>query len=131
MSEAKTKLSEIEGKRESFIDVMNTTIQACSAKWVGECKETPEAESYFEIRDQIIADFKELKDLILKIVLDEAIPKAEQTLGKAEELLNRAEARGIDVTAEKAKLDAIKSLVDDAKAKYEEGMYGEAINLLK
>ena len=131
MSEAKAKLSEIEGKRESFIDAMNATIQACSDKWVGECKETPEAENYFELRDEIIDDFKELRDLILKIVLDEVIPRAEDVLSKAEDVLSRAEATGIDVTAEKAKLDAIKSLVDDAKVKYEQGAYKEAIGLLR
>ncbi len=131
MSEAKAKLSEIEGKRESFIDAMNATIQACSDKWIGECKETPEAENYFELRDEIIDDFKELRDLILKIVLDEVIPRAEDVLSKAEDVLSRAEDKGIDVTAEKAKLDAIKSLVDDAKVKYEQGAYKEAIDLLR
>ena len=131
MSEAKAKLSEIEEKRESFIDAMNTTIQACSDKWIGECKETPEAESYFELRDEIIADFRDLRDLILKIVLDTAIPRAEDVLIKAENVLSRAEAKGIDVTTEKAKLDAIKSLINDAKAKHEQGAYKEAIGLLK
>ena len=131
MSEAVAKLNEIEGKRGSFIEVMNATIQACSDKWVGECKETPEAENYFELRDEIIEDFKELRDLILKTVLDTTIPRAEDVLNRAEDVLNRAEARGIDVTAEKAKLDAIKSLVDDAKAKYEQGDYKEAIGLLR
>jgi len=131
MSEAKAKLSEIEGKRESFIDVMNTTIQACSNKWVGECKETPEAENYFELRDEIIKDFKELRDLILKTVLDIVIPKAEDVLSRAEDVLSKAETKGIDVTVEKAKLDAIKSLVNDAKTKYEQGAYKEAIDLLK
>ncbi len=131
MSEARAKLSEIEGKRESFIDAMNATIQACSDKWVGECKETPEIENYLELRDEIIDDFKELRDLILKIVLDEVIPRAEDVLSRAEDVLSRAEDKGIDVTAEKAKLDAVKSLVDDAKVKYEQGAYKEAIDLLR
>lgn len=131
ISEAEAKLSEIEGKRESFIDVMNATIQACSDKWVGECKETPEVENYFELRDEIIDDFKELRDIILKIVLDEVIPGAEDVLSRAEDVLSRAEAKGIDVTAERAKLDAIKSLVNDAKAKCEQGAYKEAVGLLR
>lgn len=131
MGEARAKLSEIEGKRESFIEAMNATIQACLDKWVGECKGTPEAENYIELRDEIIANFKELRDLILKTVLDELIPRAEDVLGKAEDILSKAEAKGIDVTAEKAKLDAIKSLVNDAKVKYEQRAYKEAINFLK
>ena len=124
MSEAEAKLSEIEGKKESFIEVMNTTIHACTDKWVGECKETPEAENYFELRDEIISDFKELRDLIFETVLDKVIPRAE-------DVLSRAEAKGIDVTTEKAKLDAIKSLVNDAKVKYEQEAYKEAMSLLR
>ena len=131
MSEAEAKLSEIEGKREDFIEAMNTTIQACSDRWIGECKETAEAENYFELRDEIIDDFKELRDLILKAVLDEVIPRAEDVLSRAEDVLSRAEAKGIDVTTERAKLDAIKSLVSDAKVKYDQGAYKEAIGLLK
>jgi len=131
MSEAEAKLSEIEGKKESFIEVMNTTIHACTDKWVGECKETPEAENYFELRDEIISDFKELRDLIFETVLDKVIPRAEDVLSRAEDVLSRAEAKGIDVTTEKAKLDAIKSLVNDAKVKYEQEAYKEAMSLLR
>ena len=63
-----------------------------------------------------------MRDLILKIVLDEVIPRAEDVLSRAEDVLSRAEDKGIDVTAEKAKLDAIKSLVDDAKVSMSRGL---------
>gem|GEM_PF-5181085 len=131
VDEVKEKLDEIEGKRKEFIDVMNDVIEACSDKWIGECKETPEAEAYSELRDELIEDFEELRDLIYEAVLGSVITKGEEVLTNAEEALASAEEKGIDVTAEKAKLGDVRSLFEDAKAEYEQKNYEEVVDLLR
>ena len=133
MSEAEQKLNETMGKRSEFISVMNAAIDACTGYDVGECRkdEVQEVETYVTMRDEIIEDFREIRNLVYKAILSRCIHRAEEVLSRAEEVLARAEQKGIDVTTEKTRLDSIKSLFEEAKTQYEQGNYSDCLHTLK
>jgi tetratricopeptide (TPR) repeat protein len=129
------KLDEIKEKRSELIDVMNDVIAACHGLGRAECEETPEAQAYVTLREDIKSEYRELRDLARKqgrgFRISKALAQANSIISRASERLDRAEARGIDVTVEKAKLNEIQKMVNDAQAKYDAGDYAGAIEDLR
>jgi uncharacterized protein YlxP (DUF503 family) len=134
MSEARAKLDEIKEKREQLLNVMNDAINSCEGIGIGKCNNT-DVQEYRALKDEIRGDYKELRDIIRQSVIGHrismALNNADRIISNAEERLNRAEERGFNVTDLKEKLDDIKSIVESARTKYNNGDYEGAIEDLK
>lgn len=121
VSALQAKLDEIKELRSRLVDSMNTGIASCKGEGLGKCN-TPEAAEYKALKQEIKNKYKELAELAKGTGQSQrvaaAVTKARQIIANGEKMLGSTEQRGIDVSAEKAKLSEIKALVDSAEAKY-------------
>ena len=131
-TEAEEKLKEIKEKRQKFIELMNNAIDACYGYGIGKCRpeNVSEVKECVEFKKDIIKEFKELKELIYKAVLDYYIEKGKKAAERAEKSLEKLE-KELDVSEEKAKINSIKSLINDAELNYKNKNYSKAMELLK
>lgn len=121
VSALQAKLDEIKELRSKLVDAMNAGIASCRGEGLGKCS-TPESAGYKTLREEIKNKYKELAELAKSTGQGQraalAITKAREIIAKGEKILGSAEQRGIDISAEKAMLSEIKTLVDSADAKY-------------
>ncbi len=133
-TELKAKLAEIKEKREELKLKIDAAIASCGEAGLGKC-DTPEAQEYKALKEEIKDDFKGLKEIAkatgLKKRISKGIEAAGNVLEKANERLERAEESGVDVTTAKAKLDEVQRLLDSAEEKLDAGDYEGAMDELK
>ncbi len=134
VTELQAKLDEIKEKREDLKTKIDAAIESCGDVGLGVC-DTPEAQEYKTLKQEIKDDFKALKDIAratgMKNKITKGITAANKVLERANARLATAEERGVDVTAVKAKLDEVERLLDSAQEKLDAGDYEGATSELK
>ncbi len=134
VTELQAKLDEIKEKREDLKTKIDAAIESCGDVGLGVC-DTPEAQEYKALRQEIKDDFKALRDIAratgMKNKISKGIAAANKVLERANARLATAEERGVDVTAVKAKLDEVERLLDSAQEKLDAGDYEGATAELK
>ncbi len=134
VSALQAKLDEIKELRSGLIDAMNAGVESCKGEGLGKCN-TTESAAYVALRDQIKDKYKELAALAKTVgqgqKVSAAIANGRKIIENGEALLSTAAKRGIDVSAERTELSAIKALVDSAESKSKSGDLAGAIADLK
>ncbi|MFH1432242.1 MAG: hypothetical protein ABIG84_03415 [archaeon] len=130
VTELQAALDEIKQKRTEFVQVMDDAIDSCKDRIRLRCN-TTQTQEYFRVRDEIIQDYKDLRELAknvgMKYKIANAIENGRNIIANGKTTLERAESRNIDVSVEKAKLDEISKLVDSAENNNNNGDYEAAI----
>ncbi|NOZ76257.1 MAG: hypothetical protein GXO65_00955 [Euryarchaeota archaeon] len=123
VDEMRAKLEEIKEKRSDFVDAANTAI------------ETGDRTEYDALRAEIKEDFRDLarlhKQQGLSIRVSKLIDASYRVIDALDRRLDRFQEQGEDVTVEKAKLEEIRTMVDLAGEKLDEGDVDGAIEELK
>jgi exonuclease SbcC len=134
VEELKDKLDEIKEKRDALKEKLEAAIEACEGVGIGVC-DTPEAQEYRALKEEIRQSYKELREISKKIGkahrILEAVKVSRRVLERIEERISTAEEAGKDVTVAKAKFDEVKGMLDAVEAKYNEGDYEGALAELK
>ncbi|MEE8402514.1 MAG: hypothetical protein V3R93_02040, partial [Candidatus Hydrothermarchaeaceae archaeon] len=134
VAELQAKLDEMKEERDALKEKLEAAIASCEGAGVGDC-DTAEAQEYRALKDDIKDGYKELRTTSKKTGqthrISNAIKASRKVLERLETRISQAEARGVDVTAAKAKFDRITEMLDSAEAKYNEGDYEGALAELK
>jgi len=130
-AEVQAKLEEIKQMRADLKTKIEAAVASCGDTGLRAC-DTPEAQEYKALKEEIKDEFKNLKEIARatgrKNKITKGIEAATKVLGKADERLTKAEERGADVTAARAKLEEVERILDSALEKYEAGDYEGAID---